>query len=208
MEYLILAVLMILWCFIHSSMISLTVTGYLKNRLGRNFRFYRLAYNAIALITFIPLVIYSGTLKGRVLFQWEGYMIILQLLLLITGVLLFISGARHYDMLQLFGIRQLKTGASHIALSKTGAIETSGVLGLTRHPWYLGAIILFWSGFQEFYASTLMTNIILTIYMIAGTFIEEKKLVVECGDEYRNYQEKVSMLIPFKWLFTKLTNKE
>jgi len=43
-------------------------------------------------------------------------------------------------------------------------------------------------------------NLILTSYLIVGTYLEEKKLVREFGENYRNYQKKVSMLIPYTWL--------
>jgi protein-S-isoprenylcysteine O-methyltransferase Ste14 len=38
---------------------------------------------------------------------------------------------------------------------------------------------------------------VLTIYIILGTFLEEKKLVLEFGDTYVKYQQEVPMLIPF-----------
>ncbi len=206
MEYFILTALLIIWCIIHSAMISLTVADYLKDRLGSCFRFYRLFYNGVALTTLIPVIIYCGAIKGDVLFRFEGYMAALQLLLLITGVLLFIAGGRRYDMLQLLGIRQIKTGVLHGAISRTGGIYSSGVLGITRHPWYLAAMMIIWSGFREMYVSTLILNIIFTIYLIIGTLLEEKKLILECGDEYIKYQKNVSMLIPFKWFLSKFKN--
>jgi len=59
MEYLALIILWGIWCSIHSGMISLTVTDYLKNRSGKYYRFYRLFYNLVALTTLIPLILYS-----------------------------------------------------------------------------------------------------------------------------------------------------
>ena len=34
--------------------------------------------------------------------------------------------------------------------------------------------------------------------------LEERKLVAEYGDEYREYQKQVSMFIPYKWLKSKI----
>ena len=79
-----------------------------------------------------------------------------------------------------------------------------GILNLTRHPWYLAAIILIWIINREISVSTLIVNTVLTIYLIIGTILEEKKLIIELGDHYRNYTEKVSMLFPAKWIFSKL----
>ena len=53
--------------------------------------------------------------------------------------------------------------------------------------------------------STLLINIILTIYLVIGTVLEEKKLIYEWGDHYRDYIDRVSMLFPAKWIFSKLS---
>lgn len=204
MEYLPLVILWGTWCAIHSGMISLTVTDYLKNRLGKYYKFYRLFYILVAFTTLIPLILYSLSLKGLVLFRWEGYMTIFQIAFLIIVLSLFISGGIKYDMLQFFGIRQIKSGKSHSTLSEDGDIDTSGILSLTRHPWYLAAIIFVWIDDREMYVSTLIVNIILTIYLVIGTVLEERKLIIELGDSYRDYIDRVSMLFPIKWIFSKL----
>ena len=189
----------------HSSMISLTVTDYLKNRLGSYYKFYRLFYNLVALTTLSPLILYGLSLKGTVLFYWEGYMTIVQLALLIIVISLFISGGLKYDMPQFFGVRQITSGRLHSTLSKSGDIDTSGILSLTRHPWYLAALIFVWIDSREMYLSTFIVNILLTIYLVIGTVLEEKKLIIELGDDYRDYITRVSMLFPFKWIVSKLT---
>jgi len=204
MEYLGLIILWSIWCAIHSGMISLTVNDYLKISLGSYYKFYRLFFNLVALTTLIPLMLYSLSLKGPVLFRWEGYMMIVQIVLLIIAMSLFISGGLKYDMLQFFGIRQIKSGKSHSTLSESGDIEISGILSLTRHPWYLAAIIFIWIDYREMYFSTLIVNIILTIYLVIGTVLEERKLIIELGDNYQDYRERVSMLFPVKWISSKL----
>jgi protein-S-isoprenylcysteine O-methyltransferase Ste14 len=205
MEYLALIIFWITWCAIHSGMISLTVKNYLKIRLGGSYRFYRLFYNIVALTTLIPLVLYSQSLKGLVLFRWEGYMTIVQCVLLVIVMALTISGLIKYDLLQLFGFRQIKSGRSYSALSESGELDTSGILSLTRHPWYLAVIIFVWIGYREMYVSTLIVNIILTVYVVTGTVLEERKLIIKFGDNYRDYKNRVSMLFPIKWIFS---NKE
>ena len=162
-------------------------------------------YNLVALATFIPLISYSVQLKGMVIFRWEGYMTIVQIAFLIIVIALVISGLLKYDLLQLFGFKQIKSGNSYSTLSESGELDTSGILGLTRHPWYLAVIIFIWIGYREMYVSTLIVNIILTIYVVMGTVLEERKLIIEFGDNYRDYKNRVSMLFPVKWVFS---NKE
>jgi protein-S-isoprenylcysteine O-methyltransferase Ste14 len=200
MKIFMLAVLWIIWCALHSGMISVTATGYLKRWLGTRFRIYRLIFNLVALVTVIPVMAYGQWLRGPMLFRWEGVLILFQVILLISALLLFLAGARHYDLLQFSGLRQLKTGSSHNALTETGELDTTGVLDITRHPWYLGGILIIWT--RDIDLSALVTNIILTLYFIVGCVLEERKLLIEYGDVYRRYQEKVSMLIPLKWILS------
>jgi len=70
-------------------------------------------------------------------------------------------------------------------------------MSLTRHPWYLGAMALIWAGRLD--APGLLVNLVLTTYLIVGTLLEERKLVAQFGGAYREYQERVSMLLPIKW---------
>lgn len=183
-------------------MISLAATEYLKRRFESRFRFYRLIFNLVAIATVIPVILYGQSIRGHVVFRWEGFMIVFQVLLLIVAVLLFFAGARHYEMLQFLGLRQIRTGTSQSVLTETGKLDTTGILGITRHPWYLGTIILIWTRGLD--VSTLITNVILTIYLIVGTFLEERKLLIEYGEEYRKYQQKVSILIPLKYVRSRI----
>lgn len=203
MKYLILIILWSIWCIVHSGMISDRVTGYLKIRLGTYYRFYRLFFNVTALITLSLVVRYAKGLENQVIFSWDGYWKPLQMLLLILAILLFVAGASKYDMLQFLGLRQIASGKTHATLSKNGEIDTSGILNITRHPWYLAALILIWTHFQKMYISTLLTCIVLSIYVIIGTILEERKLLVEHGDRYKAYMRRVSMLFPTKWIRAK-----
>ena len=204
MKYTILIILWIIWCTVHSGMISATVNEYLKVKLGMYFRFFRLFYNLVALITLLPLIIYTQRFKGVVLFRWEGYLVIVQFILIAISITLLISGVLKYDMFQFVGIRQIISGKSYSTLSENGEIVTSGILGITRHPWYSGSIIFLWIYFKNMYVSTLIVSILLTIYLVIGAVLEERKLILEFGDSYRDYMMKVSMLFPFKWILSRL----
>lgn len=202
MQYLVLAILWIVWCVLHSAMISTPVTGYLKRRFGRSFRFYRLVFNMVALATFIPVVLYEKSIETEWAFGWQGYMLILQALLLTGAFLYFVAGAMHYDFLQFLGIRQIRDGIDRKTLVEGGEIDVTGVLGFIRHPWYAGGIMIVWA--RGLTVPILITNIVLTVYLIVGTYLEEGKLVMEYGDRYRLYQDKVSMFIPYKFLKSKI----
>ena len=125
-----------------------------------------------------------------------------QVVLLASAVWLFFLGGRHYDALQFLGIKQIQEGTANKVLTDTGELDTSGILGITRHPWYLATILFIWA--RQLDVSAILVNIILSAYLIVGTYLEEKKLIGEFGEKYMTYQDRVSMLLPYKWLKSKI----
>ena len=84
----------------------------------------------------------------------------------------------------------------------SGGLDTRGVLKVIRHPWYLGVFLFIWA--NDLSLKELIVNLILSAYLVIGTFLEERKLVLEFGDKYKEYQGQVSMFIPIKWLRSKI----
>ena len=200
---LILSVLVIAWCVLHSAMISVSVTKYLNKRLGPVFRFYRLVFNVVSALTLFPVVLYASSVRTKPIFHWDGNILMVQIFLLGTAALLFFLGARRYDASQFLGIKQIREGTCNRGIANAGELDTSGILSIIRHPWYLATMLLIWA--RNLDISAILVNIILTFYLIIGTYLEEKKMVMEFGEKYRAYQKRVSMLIPYKWLKTKIT---
>ena len=200
--YIMLSLLVAAWCVLHSAMISITVTEYLRKHLGQAFRFYRLFFNLISFLTLIPVALFAYSIKTQPVFQWDGYLRLGQILIIGTAILLFYLGGRNYDPLVLLGIKQIRAGAANKALTDSGDLDTSGILSITRHPWYLAAILIIWA--RQLDVSAIIVNVIFTSYLVVGTYLEEKKLVKEFGEKYLAYQKKVSMLVPYKWLKAKI----
>jgi protein-S-isoprenylcysteine O-methyltransferase Ste14 len=201
MKNALLALVWLLWCFCHSALISMRITGYVKQRLGDRFRYYRLAYNGFSLVTLIPVVFYAYSLRSEPLFSWEGYWRVAQVLLLAASLFLFFAGGRHYDGLSFLGLRQLGSSSSCVGLTETCGLDTNGILGVVRHPWYAGGMMIIWA--RDLDLSAIITNVILTGYFIVGTVLEERKLLVEFPESYREYQQKVPMFLPYQWLRSK-----
>jgi methanethiol S-methyltransferase len=201
MNYALLALVWLAWCFCHSALISMSVTGYLKEHLGDRFRYYRIAYNGFSLVTLIPVVLYAHGMRSEPLFFWEGYWRIVQILLLASSLFLFLAGGRHYDGLSFLGLRQLRSRSSCVGLTETCGLNTRGILGVIRHPWYAGGMMIIWAGDLDL--SAIVTNVILTGYFIVGTILEERKLSAQFPGTYKEYQQKVSMFFPWLWLKSK-----
>jgi protein-S-isoprenylcysteine O-methyltransferase Ste14 len=201
LRYLLLALAWTAYCALHSAMISETATGFLKRRLGDSFRFYRLFFNSVAALTLIPVLWYSLSLRQEAVFRWEGGWLVPRYILLVCGVLLAVAGGRHYRLGQFVGICQLR-GTSSGGLAAGGGIDSSGVLGLVRHPWYTAVVLLLWA--HDLDAAALVGNGVLTVYILVGTLLEERKLVHEFGDAYRSYQVRVSMFVPLRWVRSRI----
>lgn len=203
MNYLILALAWTAYCALHSAMISETVTTFLKRRLGNSFRFYRLFFNAVAILTLVPVLRYAHSLRQPAFFRWEGAWLVPHYVLLACGILLVVAGGMHYSLGHFIGISQLR-GTSAGGMAPGGTIDSSGILGLVRHPWYTAVLLLLWAGDLDL--SALTGNAVLTIYIFVGTLLEERKLVHEFGDAYRGYQARVSMFVPWKWIRSRLAH--
>jgi methanethiol S-methyltransferase len=200
-NYLVLIVVISLWCIVHSVMISLTVTRYLKLKKPNQYRYYRLFFNFIALLTLAPVIWYKYSLQTEPLFEFSGYLQGLQIVSICLAVILFFLGAKKYDSRRFLGLSQLKESESAPGITQSGGLDTSGVLSIIRHPWYTGLLLVLWARPMDI--STIILNAIFTIYLFFGAYLEEKKLINEFGEVYVQYQKQVSMMFPVKWLFAR-----
>lgn len=202
-RYVVLISLWGAWCFFHSFMITSAVTGFVRKRFKKAYRYYRIFYNVMALATLAPVLVYSFSIQELPIFRWEGPFRIVQGLLAFFALLLFIGGARQYDLSQFLGIRQIHEDSTCSALTGDCRLDTSGILAMVRHPWYAGGILIVWA--RDLDTGTILTNLVITAYFLIGAFLEERKLLAEFGEEYIDYQRRTSMLFPFKWGMQKLT---
>jgi protein-S-isoprenylcysteine O-methyltransferase Ste14 len=74
---------------------------------------------------------------------------------------------------------------------------THGPYRWIRHPLYLSALLLLWS-YPDLTLDRLLLNLLFTGWVIAGTLLEERKLVASYGETYRSYQREVPMMIPWR----------
>jgi len=166
-------------------------------RLLRNYyAFYRLFYILISLALLIPLIKYSGQADTRIIITYEYPLSIVRYALIAGSLTIFFYAFFfNYDSLSFFGIRQILNFKKTKAVDASPDIRKNGLLGIIRHPMYFALIIYLWC--QTFRMMDILVNAVLTMYIVIGTKLEEKKLVLEYGDTYIKYQQEVPMLIPF-----------
>lgn len=189
MTWLFLSVL--LWGFFH----SLLAWQKIKDRVDQFFvprvkRFYRLAYNIIACVSFLPVLalmfIFPDHGLYLVLLPWSGLMVLGELI----AVAVLVMGLRQADPWSFLGFRQL------VNQKESSNLTTSGLYRYVRHPLYTAGLVFIW--LLPFMTINILTvNIALTIYVIVGAHIEERRLRGEYGQEYANYMAITPMFIPF-----------
>ena len=195
-RYGLLAALAAVWCALHSLLISPMALNVLHRRLGTAMRFYRLTFNAVAVVTLAPVVCYAMSLRTAPFFSWHGSWRLIQIPLLAASLALFVCAARRYDARRFFGIAQI--GEARVAdggLGDAGALDTSGILAVVRHPWYLAGFLLLWG--RDIDTAALVVNVIFSMYLVVGALLEEKKLVKEFGAQYIAYRQHVPMFVPY-----------
>lgn len=75
------------------------------------------------------------------------------------------------------------------------SLTINGPYRLVRHPLYLLSIVMIWSS-PDLTSDRLLFNLLWTGWIIVGAFWEERDLVEQFGDCYREYQRRVPMLVP------------
>jgi protein-S-isoprenylcysteine O-methyltransferase Ste14 len=197
-QYILLIILWTAWCALHSALVSLSLTEPLRKRFPYASRYYRIVYNVVSVVTLVPVLLYTFSLHGTPAFSWQGPWRFAQIAMAVSALVFFVAGARHYDLFQFLGLRQLKDEKACSVLTDDCSLDTSGALSLVRHPWYIGGILIIWA--RPLDTSAILTNLVLSAYFLVGARLEERKLTAQFGQEYTDYQQRVSMFLPFKWM--------
>jgi len=193
-----LIVLWLLWCAVHSLLITTGVKRWVEHRDGAWLGLYRISYVGFACGSLLPLLWYTATLPQQPLLDpsFSLWLRPIQGLLLLYALVLFIGGLRAYNLREFLGLRQWQDYRSK-RTSNPPSFSKTGILRYVRHPWYSGGIALLWS-FPGLTDVTLTTRIILSIYLVVGALLEERKLHESLGEPYRAYCREVPMFIPWK----------
>lgn len=186
-----IVVAVLLWGLFHSLLASLKAKELVRRWLGeRAGRFYRLAYNVFAGVSFLPVLILMFKLPDHTLYlvplPWSGLMVIGELL----AAAALVIGLRQTEPWEFLGFRQ--RGESDTPPHLT----TCGLYRYVRHPLYTAGLVFIWL-MPLMTVNILAINLALTVYVVIGAVNEERRLRHEFGQEYVEYMAVTPMFIPF-----------
>lgn len=114
------------------------------------------------------------------------------------GWLLLLASTFLIDHFDLFGLRQSWRAALGRGPSPAAPFVTRALYRIVRHPLMLGFLIAFWAA-PTMSAGHLLFALATTGYiLVAVKCLEERDLVAQFGDTYRDYQRRVPMLLPWR----------
>lgn len=189
----------------HSLLAARWVKSFAARLLGEpSRRGYRLAYNALAVIALLPILALPARDPGRLLYvfpwPWAGLALFGQGLALLGGI----AALWHTDLLHFLGLRQILENPKPPSSqpSTTGAearpprLVVHGLYRRVRHPLYSFLLVFLWLT-PVMTTSLLALDLGLSAYLVVGSAFEERRLVAEFGEAYREYQRRVPRLVPF-----------
>ncbi|MDD2539529.1 MAG: NnrU family protein [Desulfuromonadaceae bacterium] len=151
-------------------------------------RFYRVYYNLLSLALFgwTMAVFRNSTVLYVVPGAWSLVMYFMQLLFLI----ILFACTRQSGAAEFLGIHRLSAAGA-----QTHTLITSGCYRVVRHPLYLYSLLFLLCN-PVISTRWLLLTLLSAIYFVIGARLEETRLVVEFGDEYRAYQHAVPFMFP------------
>jgi protein-S-isoprenylcysteine O-methyltransferase Ste14 len=175
----------IVFGLLHSALAGPTAKNFLSGSLGNK---YRLIYNVVAILTFglaawLGLLIFSDAPK----LEWGGRAKVWLGFVAVGGWIILFIAAGGYDMRRFMGLSQATRN-----VSEDEPLRTDGLHRFVRHPLYSAVFLILIGGAWTHFG--LATAIFGSLYVIAGTWSEERKLIALYGQEYIDYKEKCPLL--------------
>ena len=193
--HLIIIVIFVLYFIFHSLAASLTVKHWVAQHWTSFMPYYRLTFNLLAIVLALPLLALLVFFPGEPLWQWQGAGFYMTSGLALIALLGFFISLSHYDLSEFWGTKQWREGIETV--NDQEVFHISPLHRYVRHPWYFLLLVLIWT--RDISSTQFTAYALVTLYLIIGSRLEERKLIAYHGEVYRQYQQKVAGLVPLPW---------
>ena len=148
----------------------------------------------------------SGIVLCAVIIFWQessstvatakGALRLLLRVIFAASIVGFYWGTKALGFFDPYGIRAIKYGLRG-KKPKEISLTISGPYRWVRHPLYLFVLLMIWSC-PDLTFDRLLFNVLWSVWIYIGAMLEERDLVADFGEAYREYKRKVPMLIPWR----------
>jgi len=198
-DVLIIIFLFIVFGYTHSLLAFEKVKIQFKKKFGGLIAFYRILYNLFSVISIY--IIYELSPKPHItIYDLQNpfdLIILIPQFLSLAGVFWVF---RYICIREFLGLDQIKRFIEKryiTELDEEFTLRIEGPYRYSRHPVYFFSIIflLFRPVMDLFY---LTFFICIVVYFYIGSYYEERKLVRQFGEVYKNYKKEVPRIFPVK----------
>lgn len=188
-----LALLWVLFFLSHSLFADNAFKQAAEVILKGNMKYYRLGYNFFSFLFLADILYLMIVLPSAYVFAPGKLSAALGVFLMIAGAIIMIMALSNYDLGEFSGIKQLAQ-----KIHQPEKLVITGINRYVRNPLYTGIIVLV-AGYFLYRPSqvNLLSMCMIDLYIYIGATLEERKLAKVFGPEYRAYQQRVKMLLPY-----------
>lgn len=185
---------MAVYGLIHSLLASFQVKELAERWLGSQafHRWYRPFFNSMAALTFIPVLILVALLPDAPIYSIPRPWVFLTLLIQFLAAAGLLFGVIQTGAANFLGLEQILFPEKSLQPRK---MVTDGLYRWVRHPLYTCGLALAWLT-PVMTWNILMFCLGVTAYLTIGTIIEERKLLLEFGENYAAYRLTTPMFFP------------
>ena len=177
---------------VHSALASLTMKHRVARRWPGLMPAYRLFFNFVAVVGLLVPMWLTFAIGGEPVIRWTGAWWWLANGLAVLALLGFAWSLRYYDGAEFLGLRQLREREQRVGDQER--FRLSPLHRHVRHPWYFLGLVLLWT--RDMTPAMLASVVMMTLYIVIGSRLEERKLISYYGDAYRQYRQRVPGLVP------------
>jgi protein-S-isoprenylcysteine O-methyltransferase Ste14 len=193
---------------LHSALASQEVKAWVRGRFGDRIfdGFYRLGFNALALITFAGILRRFSGVPDRTLYHiGRPWSLVLRLMQLLACILVIDANVRIniWRMLGVGGAWQFIRGeepmrqnpAQGPQLEDDLTIRSGGAFQVSRHPNNLAPLLL-WIFHPTMTVRFLVFILVSAVYLLLGSVHEERRLRTAYGERYDRYRSGKPFYFP------------
>ena len=175
-----------IFCIIHSLLAAPKIKKRIRLFWGRSLSGYRLAYNLFSMLLF-----------GWVMLAWQSTSV----LYVPPGIWSLVFHGLQFIILwaTLICLRQTGLagflGTNLVDIDEHPTLTTTGCYAVVRHPLYLLSILFLLLN-PVITTRWIVLTLVCIPYFIFGALLEERRMIRQLGETYRQYQRDVPFLIP------------